>query len=157
MILDPRTAKLLAEREQRAAAAPPPPRGPLNALNALNAAGTWAKTHTVAAKFGAAALAVVLLAAYYVLVTIPSQRLDRAEEAARAAEKIKVETTERQVAMTDCLSKAEAEATARWTAACKARREGAGCTLSSHQTDALDREESLARNSCLTRFSLGEQ
>jgi hypothetical protein len=154
VIVDPRTAKLLAEREQRAAAAPPRARGP---VAGLNSARTWARTHTVAAKVGAAALAVVLLAAYYVLVTIPSQRLDRAEEAARTAEKVKSETTSRQTAVTECLSKAETEATARWTSACKARRERAGCTLSAQQTDALDREESLARNSCLTRFSLGEQ
>ena len=154
MIVDPRTAKLLAEREQKAAAVPPSLRRPLGALNGAKA---WAKTHTREAKVGAAALAVVLLAAYYVFVTIPSQRLDRMEEAAHAAEKIKVDTTARQVAMTDCLSKAETEATARWTAACKARREGAGCTLSERQTDTLAREESEARNSCLTRFSLGAQ
>ena len=154
MIVDPRTAKLLAEREQRAAAAPPPARGP---LVALNGAGTWAKKHTLAAKIGAAVLAAVVLVAYYVFVTMPEQRLDRMELDSRAAEKIKTDTTARQVAMTDCLSKAEAEATARWTAACKARREGPSCTLSSQQTDALGRQESEARNSCLTRFSLGEQ
>lgn len=152
--MDPRTAKLLAEREQRAAAAPPRVG---RALGALNGAGTWAKRHTLAAKVGAAVLAAVVLTAYYVFVTMPSQRLDRMEEAAVTAEKVKSETTARQVAMTECLSKAETEATTRWTAACKARREGAGCTLSAQQTDALDREESVARNSCLTRFSLGEQ
>ena len=49
----------------------------------------------------------------------------------------------------DCLSKAQADADARWTAACKARRQGANCPLPEAQADAFDRAESAARNACL--------
>jgi hypothetical protein len=144
--MDPRTEKMLAERQQKEAAVPPHLRRP---LRALNGATTWVKTHTLAAKVGTAALAVVFFAAYAVFVSLPAQRRDRMQIDARAAEHLKTETTAGQVATADCLSKAQAEADARWTAACKAKREGAGCTLPWRQTGALEREESEARNSCL--------
>ena len=144
--MDPRTEKMLAERQQKAAAVPPLLRKP---LGAVNGATTWMKTHGRAAKFGAAALAAAVLAAYSFFVSIPEQRRDRLQLDARAAEALKTETTARHTAVADCLSKAQAEADARWTAACKVRREGAGCTLPWRQSGDLEREESNARNACL--------
>lgn len=150
--MDPRTEKMLAERGQKAASAPPPPKSPLRALNDAKA---WIKVHGLAAKVGAAAAVIVLIAAHYVFVTLPAQREERMQLEARAAEHFKAETVASQVATDDCLSKAAAEADARWNAACKARRESAGCALPASLAEELQRQESQARNSCLMRSSLG--
>jgi hypothetical protein len=150
--MDPRTEKMLAERGQKAASAPPTLKSPLRALNEVR---TWTKAHGLAAKLGAGAIVVVLIAAHYVFVTMPAQRVERLQMEARAAERLKSETAASQVATDDCLSKASAEADARWNAACKTRRERAGCALPASLADELQRDESQARNACLMRSSLG--
>lgn len=149
--MDPRTERMLAEREQKAAV-PPLLKRPSRAINEARA---WVKAHGLAAKLGAAAAFVVLIAAYYLLVTMPGHRLERLEMEARAAERVRSQTAANQVAMDDCLSKAAAEAEARWSAACTSRRERSGCSLPAPLTDELQRAESQARNSCLMQSSLG--
>ena len=144
--MDPRTEKMLAERAQKMAATPPLLRG---TVGALDAATHRVKKNTTAAKIWAAAVIVLLFAAYYVFVTMPADRQDRKQLDAHAAESLKAATTERQVAVSDCLSKAQTDADARWAAACKTRREGANCPLPEQQAQAFERDERETRNSCL--------
>src|SRR5262245_10577521 len=113
--MDPRTEKMLAERAAKIAATPAPLRGP---VNAVDDARLWAKKNAQRAKVLAGASVVVLFVAYYLIVTLPAQRADQLEMKAHAAESLKADVTSRQVSMSDCLSKAEADADAKWTAAC---------------------------------------
>ena len=142
--MDPRTERMLAERGQKAATVPPPLMRPSRAINEAKA---WVKAHGLAAKLGAGVAFIVLIAAYYLLVTMPARRLERVQVEARAAERFKSETAANQVATDDCLSKAAAAAEARWSAACTSRRERTGCALPGSLADELQREESQARNS----------
>jgi len=130
--MDPRTEKMLAERAERNAAPPAPRRGPLTSIKLLAGAG----------------LAVVF-AVYYLTVALPAQRADQLQMEARAAERLKAATSSRQVSVADCLTKAQADAEAQWTAACKARKQGANCPLPEAQGEDLDRAGSAARNACL--------
>ena len=63
----------------------------------------------------------------------------------------------RPIAMDECLSKAAAAAEVRWKAACKARRERAGCALTARENQELRRKESEERNVCLMRHSVTVQ
>jgi hypothetical protein len=118
---------------------------------------SWVKTHTRAAKIGAAIVVGVLLAVHSLFVRMPAQQVDQLQMDARAAHNLEAETAARQVAVSDCLSKVEADADAQWAAACKARRQRAGCALPERQTVAFETEEHQARNSCLLRFSMSAQ
>lgn len=144
--MDPRTEKLLAERAQKIAATPAPLRGP---IRVLESAQFWAKAHVREAKILAGALVAVLVGAYYLGVALPAQRAERLETEAYAAAKLRDKTTSRQTSMSECLTKAETEANDRWTAACKARREGPNCPLPEKQAEDFDRTERTARNACL--------
>ena len=144
--MDPRTEKMLAERAERIAATPAPLRGPLNAAHDTR---RWVKTHAGTAKLLAGVIVAVLFLAYYFLVTLPAQRADRLQLEARAAANLKADVTSRQVSVSDCLSKAQADADARWNDACKKRRQGANCPLPEQQANAFERAESDARNACL--------
>jgi hypothetical protein len=88
---------------------------------------------------------------------MPADRQDRMQMDARAAENLKAATSEHHVAVSDCLSKAQTDADARWTAACKTRREGANCPLPQQQAQAFERDERDARNACLTNSSHSPQ
>jgi type II secretory pathway component PulM len=144
--MDPRTEKMLAEHAEKTAATPAPLRGP---LSAVQNARRWTRTHAGETKLLAGAAVVLIFAAYYLVVTLPAQRADRMEMQARAAESVKVETTATHTAVSDCLAKVQAEADARWAAACKAKREGPNCPLPEHQADTYEHDESAARNACL--------
>jgi hypothetical protein len=152
--MDPRTEKFLAEREQKAAAIPPILRGPVRAAGDLK---FRLKPHGFVVKAAAVAALVVMCAAYYVFVATPAGRFEASQLAARAAERIKTDTSARQIAMDDCLAKAAAESEARWKAACNARRERAGCALTARVNQDLQRKETEGRNTCLMRFSVAAQ
>lgn len=152
--MDPRTERLLAEREQKAAAIPPFLRKPVRAAGDIK---FRLKSHGFAVKAGAAAAVVVMSAAYFFFVVKPAGRFEASQMAARAAERIKTETSARQIAMDDCLAKAAAESEARWKAACSARRERAGCALTARVNQDLQRKETEGRNACLMRFSVAAQ
>ena len=143
--MDPRTEKMLTENAQKVAATPAPLRGP---MGAWNDARRW-KLHARETKLLAGAAVAVLFAVYYLAVALPAQRADRLEEKSRAADKLSAATTSRQVSVSECLTKAQSDADARWAAACKARRQGAVCPLPKEQADAFDRDERNARNACL--------
>ena len=144
--MDPRTEKMLAERAERAAATPAPVRGP---FSAIHNGRRWAKTHATATKLLAGVVLALFFGVYYLTVTVPAQRADQLQMEARAAERQKADIGSRQVSVSDCLTKAQADAEAQWTAACKARKQGANCPLPEAQADEFDRAESTARNACL--------
>lgn len=144
--MDPRTEKMLADHAQKAASIPPPLRGSVRALDDVK---VWVKANGLLAKLGAAAAVILVFAAYYLFVAMPAQRLEQLQIDARAADRLRTETGAKQIAADDCLSKAQAEADERWSAACKARRERAGCALPARLTDQLQQKEAQARNACL--------
>ena len=129
--MDPRTEKMLAERGSKPAAPSTPPRRPLNS------------------KLLAGAVVAVLFTAYYFAVALPAQRADRLDMEARVAASVKADVASKHTSVADCLAKAQADAEAQWTAACKARKEGPNCPLPARQADAFDNAESAARNACL--------
>jgi hypothetical protein len=144
--MDPRTEKMLAERAERMAATPPPLRG---SLQTFDGARFWVKTHANTARLLAGGILAVLFAAYYLSVALPAQRADQARMETRAAERLKTDTASHHATVADCLSKAQIDADQRWTAACKARRQGPNCPLPEEQADAFDRAETAGRNACL--------
>jgi hypothetical protein len=143
--MDPRTEKMLADRQEREASAKPAKRGP-----------TPGRGRGVAAGLAGAAVLVAVLGSYHVLVTRPAQAREEAEVATRAAERLKAEAGARQVETDNCLATAEAESVARWNAVCKQNRRQNDCTLSGDLTDQLEQQASQARNACLlTRSKSG--
>lgn len=148
--MDPRTEKLLSENAQKMAAVPAPLRG---TVRAGNSATRWLKRNPTQAKIAAAAFVAALIGGHYVLVQMPAQRYEQSQFNARAMDRLKTETVERQTTTDECLAKAKEDGEAKWAAACKARREKPGCALASHQVDALDAEEAQARNACLLKGS----
>ena len=144
--MDPRTEKMLAEHAEKIAATPAPLRGPLSAFH--DARG-WMKKNAGTAKLLAGAGLVVLIAIYYLTVTLPAQRADRFEMESRAAERLKADVTSRQDVISECLTKAKADADEKWAATCKSRRQGPNCALPERQADAFEKAEKDARNACL--------
>ena len=144
--MDPRTEQMLAERAQRAAASPGSPGGP--SASGPGARG-WAKPHGFTLKLLVGAVIVVFFAGYSLLVILPAKRADRLAAEAQAAEQMRTHLASKQVAKSDCLAKADADAAAQWAAACKARREGVNCALPQNQIDTLGKAETAARNACL--------
>jgi len=152
--MDPRTEQMLAENRERAASAPPPL--PNRAKLAM-ATGSWVKVHGLALKVAAGAAVVIALAAYNQLVAQPAQRQEQVAFEARAVDRLKAETTAKQAALDECLTKAQADADARWNAACKARRQRAGCSLPGPLANDYQQQEGKERNACLMRFSIATQ
>ena len=108
-------------------------------------------------KAGAAVVAMVLLAGYYFLVARPAARFEASQLSAHEADRIRNDVAARPIAMDECLSKAAAAAEVRWKAACKARRERAGCALTARENQELRQKESEERNVCLMKFSVTTQ
>ena len=152
--MDPRTERMLAEREQKEASTPALLRGPVRAASDLK---FRAKSHGSAAKVGAAVVAIALFAGYYVLVARPAARFEASQLSAHEADRIRNDVAARPIAMDECLSKAAAAADLRWKAACKARRERAGCALTARENQELRQKESEERNGCLLRHSVTVQ
>jgi hypothetical protein len=145
---------MLAEREQQEASTPPLLRGPVRAAGDLK---FRAKGHGFAVKAAAAVVAIVMVAGYYVLVARPAARFEASQLSAHEADRIRNDVAARPIAMDECLSKAAAAAELRWKAACKARRERAGCALTARENQELRQKESEERNVCLLRFSVTVQ
>jgi hypothetical protein len=152
--VDPRTERMLADREEKAAATPPLLRGTVRAVGDLK---FRAKGHGSAVKAGVAFVAVVMFAGYYLLIARPAAQFEASQLSAHEADRIRNDVAARPMAMEECLSKAAADAEARWKAACKARRERAGCALTARENQALRQKESEERNTCLLRFSVTAQ
>jgi len=152
--MDPRTARMLAEHEQAAASAPPPPNGVVRLTKEIDA---WVRGHRLLAICAAIATLIILFFVYYQLVALPAQQRERVEREVRAVERYKTMNAARQVSLDTCLSTVKTEADTRWNNQCRVRRRGATCSLPDRVADRLGREESQARNACLTQFSIATQ
>ena len=152
--MDPRTANMLAERARKPGSGP---RRPSAASRFAKAATTWLKTHKLAARIGLVAAIIAVFVAYDFAITQPELRREEAMLHARAADQVKADVSTRQVSLEQCLSTVKAESDERWAQACKASRQRVGCSLSGPVMEALDRQESAARNVCLKEFSLTMQ
>lgn len=145
---------MLAEREQKSASLPPALRGTVSAVGDLK---FKAKGHGSTVKVGFAVVAIAMFAAYYLLIARPAARFEASQLSAHEADRIRNDVAARPIAMDECLSKAAADAEARWKAACKGRRERAGCALTARENQALRQKESEERNVCLLRHSVTVQ
>ena len=129
-------------------------RGPARAVGDLK---FRAKGQGSTVKAGAILAVVALIAAYYVLIARPAARFEASQLSAHEADRIRNDVAARPIAMDECLSKAAAAADLRWKAACKARRERAGCALTARENQELRQKESEERNGCLLRHSVTVQ
>lgn len=150
--MDPRTAELLEQNRRKVAPTPAPkPHGA-----GANARAWFAKYRLVASL--TLGLSVLLFGgAYRAYIAKPAEMRAKTESESRAVEKMKSENATRTAAMEDCLSAAEADARARWNAACRERGQRAGCALPAAPADRLQQAEGTARNACLLRLSVAGQ
>jgi hypothetical protein len=151
--MDPRTANMLAERARTGASG----RARRSAARFVAAATTWVKTHKVVAWAGLVAAIIAVFGAYDVAITQPELRREEEMLHARKVDRVKADVSTRQVSLEQCLSTIKTESDERWAKACKASRQRVGCSLSGPVMEALDRQESAARNVCLKEFSLTMQ
>ena len=114
----------------------------------------WASTPRKATKLDVVVVAAALAVAYYVAVARPAQQRDAVAREAHAVETLKKATVTRQVEMDKCLTSADREAEARLKAVCKAKGQGAGCTLTRRERDEQTQEAGKLRNACLIQHAL---
>ena len=153
--MDPRTAKMLAEHEagRRVGTSAAEWRRPPHQNRS-----TRGSERIECSPFAAAiATIVILFFVYYQLVALPAQQRERVEREVRAVARLKTMNAARQVSLDTCLSTVKTEADTRWNNQCRVRRRGATCSLPDRVADRLEREESQARNGCLTQFSVATQ
>jgi hypothetical protein len=143
--MDPRTIKMLEERRATAAEAAkrPPPDFKTQAM-------TWLEKHKSQVGTASAVLAGVLLVGQYMLVTAPARRQERQiaqaqvdSEAARAMEE----------GLQTCLANADAAHSAALEKACKAKREGANCSLPRWTIEQVDQRRLDARIDCIKGYT----
>jgi hypothetical protein len=146
--MDPRTAKMLADRAQADASVPPPLR---RIVRVRNKARAWVKASRVRAIGFSIAATVALIVGYLTMIVLPAAERDRLADQARAVDRLTSEAEARQTALEACLSKAQTESEERWASACTARRERPGCALPVRVVEEQRQRESQARSSCLTK------
>ena len=144
--MDPRTAKMLADRAQADASVPPPLR---SIVRVRNNARAWVKASRVRAIGVSIAATVAVIVGYVTMMVLPAAERDRLADQARAVERLTSEAEARQAALEACLSKAQTESEARWASACEARRERPGCALPARVVEDQRQRESQARSACL--------
>ena len=126
----------------------------LTVLVKLRKVWKWASTPRKATKLDVAVVGVALAAAYYFAVARPTHQREETAQQANAVEKLKTETSTRQVELDKCLTAAQLESDRQWNAACKAGGQGNKCALPRRQTDDLVQEAGRGRNACLMKYSL---
>jgi hypothetical protein len=154
ILMDPRTARMLAEHEQAAATAPPPPKGVARVIGDVQ---TWVRAHRLAAMAIFVALFVVFCVAYYKMVMVPAREREKAELEVRAVAQLKLDDAARQVALDGCLATTKRQTDTRWNEQCRVRRRSPGCALPPAVADRLEREEERVRNACLMQHSVATQ
>jgi hypothetical protein len=145
--VDPRTEELLAKRAKPTVSAKV-----WKGVRVVDAVLAWTKARRRLVWMTLAVSFVLFAGSYQMQVARPAEVRAKAEFDARTADRIKADLADRSAALDGCLTKAEAEAEARWKAACKREGKRAGCALSRERTQALEREEGAARNACLLKY-----
>ena len=160
--MDPRTAKMLAERRQ------PTARSGLSRMSAVmgpRLRAVWAAVDKrLRAQWGLAAIGSVLVivatfaGARHILVTKPAlEREHAALEELRARQQMETEFDARQASLDGCLAATDTERAALWQAACRARRRPIGCSLPRDVVEQQQRAYADRRNDCMRQFSLSSE
>lgn len=143
--MDPRTIKMLEERRAAAAEAASKPKPDFSTK-----ATAWVQKNRKQVGTASAVLAGILLVGQYMLVTAPARRQEQQVaqaqadgEAARAVE----------VGLHTCLANADAAHTADIDKACKAKKEGANCSLPRTTAEQIDQKRLDARIDCIKGFA----
>jgi hypothetical protein len=143
--MDPRTIKMLEERRAAAAenASKPPP-------DFNTKATAWIQKHRKQVGTASAALVGILLVGQYLLVTAPARRQERQVaqaqadgEAARVVEE----------GLQACMANADATHAADIDKACKAKKEGANCSLPRWTAEQIDQRRLDARIDCIKGYT----
>lgn len=148
--MDPRTEKMLAERRQEAEARAARPRG---AATIEDTKG-WLARNRLAMTIAASAVVAVLALARHLLVTVPARERELATAQMQAQQQTESDAVAKQEALDVCLTTAQADYTAVWDGACKARKARTGCALPKDVVADQERRRVAAHNDCLKRYSL---
>jgi len=141
---------MLAERRQEAEARAS---RPLGAAAVADAKG-WLSRNSLTMAIAASAVVAVLALARHLTVTVPARERELATAQMQAQQQMQSDDAARQDALDACLTAAEAESTALWDGACKARKARTGCALPKDDVAEQERRRIETRNDCLKRYSL---
>ena len=143
--MDPRTIKMLEERRAAGAEAATKPPPDFNTK-----ATAWVQKNRKPVGTASAALVGVLLVGQYMLVTAPAHRQERQVaqaqadgEAARAVEE----------GLQTCMANAEAAHAEEIDKVCKAKKEGANCSLPRWTAEQIDQKRLDARIDCIKGYT----
>jgi hypothetical protein len=143
--MDPRTIKMLEDRRAAGADAATKPQPDFNAK-----ATAWVQKNRKPVGTASAALVGILLVGQYMLVTAPARRQERQVaqaqadgEAARAVEE----------GLQTCMANAEAAHAAEIDKVCKAKKEGANCSLPRWTAEQIDQKRLDARIDCIKGYT----
>ena len=145
--MDPRTEELLYKRPRPSVSAKV-----WKSVRVVDAVLVWIKVRRRLVWMTLALSFVLFAGSYQLQVARPAEIRAQAEVDARAADRIKADVVDRSALLDTCLTKAADEAEVRWKAACKREGKRAGCALSRERTQALQSQESSARNACLLKY-----
>jgi hypothetical protein len=126
----------------------------LTVLVKLRKVWKWASTPRKATRLDVVVVSLALATAYYFVVARPAGQREKFAQHTNAVEKLKTETSTRQVELDKCLNAAQLEADRQWSAACKADGQGRKCALSRRQTESLVQQAGRVRNACLMKHTL---
>jgi hypothetical protein len=160
--MDPRTAKMLAERRQ------PTARSGLSGITGALGLGLpayraavekWLRAHWgLAAIVSAAVIFAMFAGARHIFVTRPALEREYAElENLRVRQRMETEFDARQASLDGCLATTDTERAALWEAACRERRRPRGCSLPRDVVEQQQRAYTDRRNDCMRRFSLSAE
>jgi hypothetical protein len=143
--MDPRTIKMLEERRKAAAEAPPP-----KPKDFKTQATEWLEKNRTSVGAGTAVLIVGILAVQYVFVTAPARKQEQLEQQALVQEET---TRAMEEGLQACLEKADTAYAADIDKACKAKREGANCSLPRITAEQIDQKRLDARIDCIKGYT----
>ncbi len=145
--MDPRTIKMLDERRQ----APPEVTLSPAELRAKQQAKVqaWLAANRTLLAVGGSVLVVAVWVGYYALVTLPAQERQEVGQQQQVQEQ---QAEAQNLGLQTCLAEADATHAVDLEKACKAKKQGADCALSSATTDNIDRRRLDTRIDCIKTF-----
>jgi hypothetical protein len=146
--MDPRTAKMLAERQAQA-----PPSVPIRRGSVMSPrVAAWLSVNWFRAAIATAVLALALSVAYYTLITLPTLRRDEIAAQQQAEKQRALRFLANDQGAEACLSDADADYTANWTKACESVGLGTDCSLLPTRANRIDQIRRESRNECFKRY-----
>ena len=143
--MDPRTIKMLEERRKAAAEAPPPA-----PKDFQTQATEWLQKNRTSVGVATAVLIVGILTVQYVFVTAPARRQEQIQQQTLVQEEA---TRAMEEGLQACLEKADTTYAADIDKACKAKREGANCSLPRITAEQIDQRRLDARIDCIKGYT----